>query len=262
MKRDELKVGEFYAEKHGSSSWTLLRFVGVEKRDGSRPRYERKLPDRLVFELIDDEQRPHGGYGPRLYDSARDIVTWDQYQAWKTATQGKADARAANKARLVAACDALGLTSSETAWHGYGPKPAVLPDAYLSVREEPERCFVQVGIAALERIARLVPTVDDSVNRIVSALADVRHTGDYGIAWWNPVTGAVHLVMGDADGDEDAGLTPFADVEKLLRELPFVQGVLIAAEYGPDLDEETWLNLGSFGKFTVSPQASGPESGP
>jgi hypothetical protein len=83
---------------------------------------------------------------------------------------------------------------------------------------------------------------------ILPALDGVRHCGDYGIAWYNPRTLELWLVMGDSDGDTEEGYTSFEDIQALALTSPEVRKVLIADEQGPDTEGEAdWIELGSFG---------------
>lgn len=189
MKREELKVDGYYAEKHFGNDWYLLRYVRAEEPAVKRPRYERALPATLVFEEVDAEKRSMDRQ--RRYDNARTIVTWDEYEAWKAERFGTEQARAANKARLVAACEALGLTASESHWNEY--RMSEYPfDAHLRVHEEWSRCHIEVRPGSIERIAFLDRRPDRD---LVSTVYQVMRKHDAGDAH---VIGELAKLIGEA----------------------------------------------------------------
>lgn len=90
--------------------------------------------------------------------------------------------------------------------------------------------------------------------RLLEALKDVKHGGDYGYLHYlaNPAT--AWLVLGDSDGDMDEGHTSFEDIKEKLLATGLVTTVYFADEAFPplpgdtDFDEKfTYINFGKFG---------------
>lgn len=93
-------------------------------------------------------------------------------------------------------------------------------------------------------------------NALLDVLDPVRHCGDYGEAFFNELTGEIHLTMGDSDGNEEEGFTPFPIIHDLAMSVPGVQKVTIADEYSPDVDDEPgWIEIGTFGQEWYKGQA-------
>ena len=76
------------------------------------------------------------------------------------------------------------------------------------------------------------------------------HCGDYGQLFWNKKESKVFWIAADADDgdggelllytDEIINLTPFSEIEKMFKSLPFVKEFEIESEAGPynDVDFE------------------------
>lgn len=85
---------------------------------------------------------------------------------------------------------------------------------------------------------------DNLEKRMIEVAKKIKHCGDYGDLYWNPKTKAVWLVLGDADGDEECGGTPFDEIKKLFFQAG-AKDVEIEAEADPgDYD---YKDLGRYG---------------
>lgn len=88
--------------------------------------------------------------------------------------------------------------------------------------------------------------------QLKEALKDIRHCGDYCIAYFNSQIGHLVISMGDADCEE-----PFSTIEEIklaVSNLPDVQSVDVEAEWYPDDEgyEESYVEYrGPYGKILV-----------
>src|SRR5262245_27540604 len=86
---------------------------------------------------------------------------------------------------------------------------------------------------ALENLAGRFRAAVSMKERLLDALKDVYHSGDYGYLWWNESEGKVWLTMGDADGDEDNGHTPYEEIKRRVLAVLGVKSVEIEDEQDP-----------------------------
>ncbi len=84
---------------------------------------------------------------------------------------------------------------------------------------------------------------EDIEEKIKEVAKKIIHCGDYGIPYWNEKEGKIFWIAADSD-DEDGGeyeeiddttinLTPYKEIERMFRELPFVKEFEIECESGP-----------------------------
>lgn len=90
--------------------------------------------------------------------------------------------------------------------------------------------------------------------RLLEALKDVKHGGDYGKLFYLANPSTAWLVFGDGDGDEEDGHTSFEVIKAKLLATGLVTTVFFADEYCPpeegdeDFDEKfTYVDFGKFG---------------
>lgn len=77
-------------------------------------------------------------------------------------------------------------------------------------------------------------------NKLKSAAKKIKHCGDYGMLFYNPITKKVHWTSADSDGS-DKEHTSGEDIRKMLM-LKGIKHVEIGDEWSPD-ENEGWKRL-------------------
>ncbi len=103
----------------------------------------------------------------------------------------------------------------------------------------------------------LLPKTDpELMKRLIKAGNSIKHCGDYGQMFWNPLDMTVWMCMGDGDcpmeNEEDLDeevkkLTSYEDVKKILLEAG-AKTVLIEAEHSPSWDSALEDERGGYDK--------------
>jgi len=81
---------------------------------------------------------------------------------------------------------------------------------------------------------------DATEQALMKAARKIRHSGDYGLLFFNTRTGAVHWTGGDADSPPE--YTSMDDVKRILSRAPGVTKVQIGDEWSPE-EHEGWQRL-------------------
>lgn len=90
--------------------------------------------------------------------------------------------------------------------------------------------------------------MDDIIDRLKAAAAQIKHCGDYCILSWNPNTRTVWLCMGDGDcpNEPEEHYSSMDEIKQLMT-IDGVDHLIVEAEIDPPEDEEGWINLGRHG---------------
>lgn len=82
---------------------------------------------------------------------------------------------------------------------------------------------------------------DPVVKKIIEYVKTIKHIGDYGTCWWNPITRSVHWTAADSDGSDGSGgpddLTSLEEIENTLSNIDGVNHVEIGDEWSPSQED-------------------------
>lgn len=82
---------------------------------------------------------------------------------------------------------------------------------------------------------------DPIVKKIIEYVKTIKHIGDYGTCWWNPITRSVHWTAADSDGSDGSGgpddLTSLEEIENTLSNIDGVNHVEIGDEWSPSQED-------------------------
>ena len=81
-------------------------------------------------------------------------------------------------------------------------------------------------------------TQQEIIKRIILTAKGIKHSGDYGQAFYNHEEKHVFWVMGDADYEEEKDYHEYSEIINMFHEIPGIQHVTVEDECEPGNEDE------------------------